>query len=317
MQFNSRLREPKESDAMILLTVRKEIASMNFELPPEIGTSLKVQALGPEHEAEVLSFLSARPVHTVFMSGFIRDNGLVSHLNRGAFYGCRDRRGRLEGVALIGHFTLVEARSEAALAAIAKLAQECPSAHMILGEQDKVETFWSYFAQTGRTPRRVGRELLLEQRSPVGPFDPVSGLRQATPNDLPRLLPVNAQMVLEESGVNPLEVDPNGFEERWLRRVEQGRVWVWTENGRLIFSANIMSEAPDVIYLEGIYVNPDERNKGYGLRCVSQLGSHLLKSTKSLCLLVNEQNQGAQDFYRKAGYTVCGHYDTIFLHLKN
>jgi hypothetical protein len=36
-----------------------------------------------EFEAEVLDFLSERPLHTVAMTGFIRDNGLVSELNRG------------------------------------------------------------------------------------------------------------------------------------------------------------------------------------------------------------------------------------------
>lgn len=278
---------------------------------------VKVEALETKDESEVLAFLAERPTHTVFMSGFIRDNGLVSHLNRGTFYGCRDFEGRLEGVALIGHSTLIETRSEAALAAFARIAQDCPSAHMILGEQNKVETFWRYFGEAGRTPRLVGSELLLERQQPIDKFEPMSGLRQATPNDLPRVLPVNAQMVFEESGVNPMEKDPEGFQQRCLRRINQGRVWLWTENGRLIFSANVVSKSLDVSYLEGIYVNPDERGKGYGLRCLSQLTNRLLRNTRSLCLLVNEQNQGAREFYRKAGYTVCGLYDTIFLHLKH
>ena len=301
---------------MHLTAVEKAIAGVGFKAPFADG-HMKVEALEKKHESEVLSFLSARPTHTVFMTGFIRDNGLVSHLNRGTFYGCRDPLGRLEGVALIGHFTFAETRSESALAAFARLTQECPSAHMILGEQDSIETFWHYFAQAGRIPRLVARELLLERQLPIETFEPISGLRQATPNDLSRVLPVNAQMVLEESGVNPLETDPEGFQERWLRRIDQGRVWLWTENGRLIFSANIMSEAPDVSYLEGIYVNPTERGRGYGLRCLSQLSSQLLENTRSLCLFVNEQNRGAQEFYRRAGYTVCGLYDTIFLHLNN
>jgi predicted GNAT family acetyltransferase len=302
---------------MILPNVGQVRAAMFFDSPPGADSSLTVQALRAEHETEALAFLAARPVHTVFMAGFIRDNGVVSDLNRGTFYGCRDAHGRLEGVALIGHFTLVEARSEGALAAFARLAQDCPSAHMILGEQDKVEDFWNYFMQAGRTPRRVCRELLFEQQSPIEQLEPVHGLRQANPHDLQVILPVNAEMVFQESGVNPLEADPEGFKERWLRRIEQGRVWVWMEDGRLIFSANSMSEGPDVIYLEGIYVNPDERGKGYGVRCLAQLSRHLLRRVNSLCLFVNEQNQGAQAFYEKAGYTLCGYYDTIFLHLKN
>ncbi len=302
---------------MFLATPGQAIAAMAIDSPSGADGSLRVRPLSAEHEAEVLAFLAARPVHTVFIAGFIRDNGLASQLNRGTFYGCRDRQGQLEGVALIGHFTLVEARSDAALAAFARLAQDCPSAHMILGEQEKVKAFWSYFAQMGHTPRRVCRELLLELESPIEPFEPVSGLRRANPDDLRIVLPVNAEMVCEESGVNPLEADPAGFERRWLRRIEQGRVWVWTENGRLIFNADVMSETPDVVYLEGIYVHPDERGKGYGVRCLSQLSQQLLQRASSLCLLINEQNHRARAFYEKAGYKLSGYYDTIFLHLKN
>jgi predicted GNAT family acetyltransferase len=68
-----------------------------------------------------------------------------------------------------------------------------------------------------------------------------------------------------------------------------------------------------VIYLEGIYVNPSERGKGYGLRCLSQLSRELLLRAKSLCLLVNEQNGQARAFYQRAGYKLHSHYDTIYL----
>ena len=66
-------------------------------------------------------------------------------------------------------------------------------------------------------------------------------------------------------------------------------------------------------YIEGVWVNPDRRRNKFGLRRMSQLAGLLLKNKKSICLLVNEPNTGAQDFYRKAGYEFRGIYDTIFL----
>src|SRR5437773_1097318 len=78
-----------------------------------------ISELSTADEAEVFEFLSARMIHTVFMASLIRDNGLVSPHNRGSFYACRDRYGRLEGVALLGHATVVEARTEDALASFA------------------------------------------------------------------------------------------------------------------------------------------------------------------------------------------------------
>ena len=92
-------------------------------------------------------------MQTVCLAGLIRDNGVVSPLNRGTFYGCRDSRGRLTGVALIGHATFVEARTPEALRSLAAVAQGCRSAHMILGESEVIEQFWHHYADGGRTPR--------------------------------------------------------------------------------------------------------------------------------------------------------------------
>src|SRR3982750_4150276 len=90
-----------------------------FNRPMRTSTRsmLDVGALGETDSEEVISFLNIRPVHTVVMASFIRDNGIVSELNRGTFYGYRNQEGDLEGVALIGHSTLIESRSENAMIA--------------------------------------------------------------------------------------------------------------------------------------------------------------------------------------------------------
>jgi len=269
--------------------------------------------LSPGDAPEVLAFLAARPLHTVNMAALIRDNGLVSPLNRGTFHACRDEAGRLEGVALVGHAILVEAHTERATAAFALLAQRHAGAHIILGEAEPVELFWSQYAEGGQEPRRLCRELLLEQRWPVEVREAVSDLRPATADDLEELLPVHASLVFEESGVNPLEVDPEGFRERYLRRIECGRIWVSGPRGHLLFKAEVYAETPQATYLEGVYVAPERRGGGYGLRCLSQLTRDLLGRSDSVCLLVNELNTPACAFYLKAGYRQRAVYDTIFL----
>jgi uncharacterized protein len=275
--------------------------------------SLIVHPLASGQEREALRFLEARPLHTVIMSSFIRDNGLVSPLNRGTFYACHSRKGRLEGVALIGHATLIETRSEAALAAFARLAHDCPQANLIIGEQEKVKRFWNYYTKVGQVPHLLCRELLFEQRWPMQVREVVRGLRRAMPDDLARVMTAHAQMALEEIGVNLLETDPEGFRQRCARRIEQGRVWVWVENERLIFKVDVVSETPDVVYLEGLYVHPEERGKGHGSCCLTQLSRDLLSHTKSISLLVNEHNRKAHEFYRRVGYRLRAYYDTIFL----
>ena len=294
----------------------EKTAAGTMQVSPVRSDSLTVEHLTDEHEAEALAFLGARPLHTVVMAGFIRDNGLDSPFNRGTFYGYRNAEGGLEGVALVGHVILVEARTLAALKAFARLAQNCPGAHMIMGEQEKVACFWSYYEEGGLPPRRICRELLFEQRWPTGSDQFVRDLRRATLDDLMLVMPVHAAMAFEESGLNPLEVDPQGFRLRLARRIEQGRVWVWTEGEQLIFKADVVSETPEMSYLEGVYVKRTERGRGLGLRCMSQLSRILLARTAAICLLVNEENQEARDLFHKAGYKLRSYYDTIFLQQK-
>jgi hypothetical protein len=273
---------------------------------------VQVKALTEEHRAEALEFLAARPIHTVYMAGLIRDNGLVNPLNRGTFYSCRDEQGNLSGVALIGHITAIETTQEAAIEAFARLAQQFGKAHAILGESEMVGQFWNYYAEAGQQLRLACRETLFAQTWPVETHEPVN-LRRATLDDIEMVMPVHAQMAFEECGVNPLEKDPEGFRSRTARRIEQGRVWVLVEDGRLIFKADVISETPGATYVEGVYVNPEEQNRGYGLSCMSQLSRTLLQGTSSVCLLANELNQSAHGFYRKAGFKMRGNYDTIYL----
>jgi ribosomal protein S18 acetylase RimI-like enzyme len=274
---------------------------------------LLISQLCEEDREEVLGFLGQRPSHTFGLCGFIRANGLVSPLNRGSYYACRDEQGQIHGVALIGHHILFETASETAIQLFAELAQSYDEAFVLLAEKDKAERFWHYYAAGGKAIRVSCRELLLEQRWPVEVRETVSELRSATLDDLDLVAPAHAQIAYQESGVNPLEQDREGFLARYSRRIQNGKTWVWIEDGKLIFKADIISDTPDVIYLEGIWVNPDDRNKGLGLRCLAQLTQQLLQRTKAVCLLVNQDFREAQAFYQKAGFKFLSLYDTIYL----
>lgn len=268
--------------------------------------------LGPSDEPEVLEFLSARTIHTVFMSSLIRDNGLVSPRNRGSFYSCRDSYGRLEGVALLGHATLIETRSPNALASFARLARNCLNAHLIRGERETIGDFWKHYVNSSQEPRLVCREMLFEQRATTT-FEGINDLRPASVKDLDKVLAVNASMAFQEAGVSPMQNDPGGFRARTARRIEQGRIWVWVQADRLVFKADVVAETPEVTYLEGVHVHAEERRRGYGLRCLSSLSSILLARSQSICLTVNEKNKHAAKLYEKVGFQFHSHYETIYL----
>ncbi|MEP6570634.1 MAG: GNAT family N-acetyltransferase [Acidobacteriota bacterium] len=291
------------------------MTSVMAETPylPEANITVNLIELLEDDRNETLAFLAERPIHTVCLAGFIRDNGLVSAHNRGTFYGCRNSEGRLEGVALIGHATLIEARTSRAMQEFSLVAQAFQNTHMVLIETERVEQFWSYYADEGQDMRLACRELLFELRQAMQVRQEVAGLRRATLQDLDQIVPVQASMAESESGINPLDTDPEGFRGRCARRIEMGRVWVLEENGALIFKADVQADTPDVVYLEGVWVNPTERSKGFGRKCMQQLCQDLLSRTKSVCVLVNEENDRAHTFYRMCNFKVRGVYDSIFL----
>jgi len=308
--LRSTLNEKEQAMAVTLMQQDLEATFSEVTEPDECCT---IRELNRGDESEVLDFLAARPIHTVFMASLIRDNGLVSPHNRGSFYACRGRYGQLEGVALLGHATIIEGHTENALASFARLARNCQSAHLIRGERKIINNFWGHYASLGQEPRMICRELLFERREDLPVEDSMDDLRPATINDLDQVLAVNASMAFEEGGISPLQRDPGGFRQRTARRIEQGRVWIWTRDDKLMFKADVVGETPEVTYLEGVHVHAEERRKGYGLRCLKHLSSMLLARSESICLTINHRNKNALTFYAKAGYQFNSHYETIYL----
>jgi predicted GNAT family acetyltransferase len=271
------------------------------------------QLLKNDDAAEVLRFLEERARHNVVMSGFVRDNGIESDLNRGLFYGARDENNRLQGVALIGHATFIDARREIVIPQFARLAQSFPRIHMVLSELEIVEQFWRAYAPAGQPLRRRCRELLFELTQVDENVEHVRELQPATPADLHQVAAVQAALAYQESGVSPLQKDRAGFLFRCQQRIERHRVWTLIRSGEVIFKADIISETPDAIYLEGIYVNPNYRNKGLGSRCLRQLGRELLNRAQSIVVLVNENRTNAHRFFQRVGFVPSSVYDTLFL----
>jgi uncharacterized protein len=281
----------------------QKLNSLDYKISNAVANLKRVSVLTENDGQEVMDFLKIRPVHTVVMTSFIRDNGFENPANRGVFYGYRNFAGALEGVALIGHTTLVEARTEDALTALALKARESETPiHIMMSDGNSIENFWQYYSNENQQPRLVCEERLFEIKHPVMVREAVPGLRLAAAGELMPVAIAHAEVAFEESGVNPLEKDREGFLKRVLRRIEQGRVWVVFEDEKLVFKADVIAETGEVIYLEGIYVNPESRGQGIGANCLSQLSRVLLEKVKYVCLLSNVDFRQAHNAYLKAGF---------------
>ena len=274
----------------------------------------RVSVLKNESREEALAFLAVRPVHTVVMTSFVNDNGLENELNRGKFYGYRNAQGILEGVALIGHTTLVEARTEDALKALAVTARSSETPiHLIMSDGTAAETFWKYFGDGITQPRLKCTEMLFEISFPFMVNNCKQDIRPANADELLPIAEAQAEIAFMECGVDPMQKDREGFLKRVARRIEQGRVFVVFENDKLVFKADVMAETRDVIYLEGIYVAPAYRGQNVGSNCLAQLNLLLLERAQHVCLLSNVGHEAARRCFLKAGYKNTDSCATIFV----
>lgn len=297
----------------------KSIARQNHaagrEIFPQIAPEMsRLRLLGDANEQEVLEFLNIRPVHTVAMASFIRDNGMESAENRGKFYGYRNAWGTLEAVALIGHTTLVEARSKDSLAALALAARESETPiHFMMSDGQTIETFWNLYAGGNRAPRLVCPELLFELTFPFPVQKCQWKVRCAEASELEQIARAHDEVAFIESGSSPLTKDRAGFLKRCLKRIEQRRTFVVFDDGKLVFKADIAAETSDAVYLEGIYVAPEYRGQGVGSSCLANLGLQLVERFENVCLLSNVEFAAAHRSFLKAGFKHTGFCQTIFV----
>lgn len=176
-------------------------------IAPEMS---RLSELNESNRNEVLDFLAVRPVHTVVMTSFINDNGLENTLNRGKFLGYRSTTGTLEGVALIGHATLVEARSEEAIRtfAFAARSSETPI-NLIMSDGMAAESFWKHYSND--QPRLTCTEMLFEIGFPFLFQNCKHEIRPANMDEMLQVAEAQTEVAFTEIGRRSDAEGPHGI----------------------------------------------------------------------------------------------------------
>ena len=277
-----------------------------------LKTALTAQWLTTENRAEVRRFLAQRPLQTFGLLGMIDDNGMVSPYNRGDFYAYRGPENELEGVALIGYNTVIDARSEEALQVFADLAKTVVNPFLILAREQQIDRFIEYYSDAMYKCTAIDRYWLFNHCGMPDNRNPLPDVRLATINDLGLVAWAHNQCSIEETGVDGLALDAEGFTARCARRIERGRTWVWIDKNKVILTLDVITATREVAYIESLWVHPEERCKGYGSRFVKQVSERLLRDSAAVCLLAQETNTTAHLLYQKAGYEIIDCYRAMF-----
>lgn len=238
---------------------------------------------------QILAYCAESPVERVFLED-------VARRGQGRFAGVEGDEGTLRALCHLG--TNVVPSGHGCDAFVGEAARAAP--RMLIGEENAVSELWD----AGR--RKLGKARQDRRGQPVfvmrEPPEPGgTGLRPARLSDLDLLVPACARAHFEELSVDPLRRDPNGFRWRTRSQIEEGRSWIWTEDGVILFKAEASAWTPEAVQLQQVWVDPPARGRGNASRALRDLIRLLLEHVPAVCLFVRAENAPAIRLYRTVG----------------
>ena len=249
---------------------------------------------------QILDYCAGDPVERVFLedvarrglgrfTGLVEDGGLVALCHSGAN-------------------VVPSGRGCGAFADVAVRAR----ARMLIGEQGAVSELWEA-AREQLPPPREDRPGQPVYRMSTAPEPGGTGLRPATLADLDLLVPACALAHEGELGVDPLRRDADGFRWRTRAQIEEGRSWLWEEDGVILFKAEASAWTPRAVQLQQVWTDPQARGRGYGKRGLQDLLRLLLAQVPTVCLFVRADNERAIALYDGVGMEHALDYRSVLL----
>jgi predicted GNAT family acetyltransferase len=171
---------------------------------------------------------------------------------------------------------------------------------MLIGEARAVTALWNAARDRLPEPRedRPGQPVYVIAEPPP-PGD--TGLRAARLDDVDRLLPACAAAHALELRVDPLRQDVESFRWRTVAQVEEGRSWLWLEDGVILFKAEASAWTPRAVQLQQVWTDPEARGRGYASRALGDLVRLLLVQVPVVTLFVRRENEAAIALYERIG----------------
>lgn len=238
---------------------------------------------------QILGYCGEDPVERVFLED-------VARRGHGRFAGLERGDGTLAALCHLGTNVVPSGTGSGAFADLAARA----GPRMLIGEENAVTELWEAGRKRFERPRedRPGQPVYVSDAPPEAGE---TGLREATHADLDVLVPACARAHYEEVGVDPLRRDSTGFRWRTRAQIDEGRSWVWLENGLIRFKAEASAWTPAAVQLQQVWVDPAARRQGYATRALRDLIRLLLERVPAVCLFVRAENEPAIRLYETVG----------------
>jgi hypothetical protein len=268
----------------------------------------ELKPLASEDLPQAVSFLSADVIGNLILLGFLK-TGLSPQMSDRTYYGLW-KNGKLEGVGLLGDLVTWAGGAEVAelLGDTALTSGGCNS-KLLVGPEDEVEVF-RRASRDSRSGTIETHLLYVLRRGELNVrSEGLVRLARASRENWEELVRVQTALYLELTGRALAEGRSPG--DRVLRQIESGKTWIASEEGRIIFKADVSSEIDEAVLLEGIWTRPDLRGRGIGTTLLSELSSHLLSIYPMICLSFGKHQLRLKGFYERIGFKYHGEYELV------
>lgn len=280
-----------------------------------------LEPLPPERAQEAQAFCERLPHECVHLAGWLAEGGLArpgpGPLGRGWLLAEPSRSQELRALALLTPQGILHpvGASLGLVDGLTALVRANPGlVRIVVGVRSEVDALWERLSTLGLLARAIrSQRLMAVDRAGFQPAGAVGALSRASQADLDEVVAASAAMTREESGEDPQGRNPSLFRERVATRVERGRDFVLRIGGTLVFKCNVSALSRLGGQIEGIYTVPDARRRGLGRAGTAWITGWVLDRADRAVLLVNDDNDGAQQLYASLGYREVHRSRTVFV----
>src|SRR5664279_1177840 len=216
--------------------------------------------------SDVLELLARDPVAHVFVESRVRAVGLDPVRLSGELWG-HIVDGQLRAICHSGaNLVPVEAGLEAARLFADRARRQGRRCATIVGPRESVAPLWELLEPSWGPAREVRPYQPLMATSTPSPVSPDPLVRRVRPEEIDVLLPACVAMFTEEVGVSPVALDGGAaYRVRVAELIRSGRSFARIEDGRVVFKAEIGSVTPSACQVQGVWVAPELRGRGFSV----------------------------------------------------
>jgi predicted GNAT family acetyltransferase len=271
-----------------------------------------VRTLGHGDIPALKQLLHQDPIAQCFVESRIDELGTALRQGFTEVVGCESHNG-LESAAFLGANLVPIGTCSGARKVLAEWLglrhRRCSS---IVGPKHEVLDLWAQLESAWGPARDVRPEqpFLIRDQPPVIPSE--SQVRLATMADLDLVVPASVAMFIEEVGVSPYRGGGESlYRARIAEFIRRGRVFVWIDNGTVIFKAELGAVTPSACQVQGVWMNPTMRGQGRSAPAMAEVTRLALGLAPVVGLYVNDYNVAARRMYERVGYKEHTRFATV------